>query len=75
MNKAEGLSAKALAANSVGDLWGLFITDEILDKVVEYTNVKIGESLERAQYSEEYIAKNTYMKPVDKVTHSPPTMC
>jgi hypothetical protein len=67
MTKAEGLSAEALAADSVMDLWSLFITDEILDQVVQYTNVKIGEDLERNQYPREYIAKNPYMKPVDKV--------
>jgi hypothetical protein len=67
MSKAEGLSARALAADSILDLWGLFVTDEILDKIVQYTNEKIREDLERNQYSWEYIVKNPYMKPIDKV--------
>jgi hypothetical protein len=72
MTKPEGLSAEAAAASTEDELWGLFMTDEILDNIVRYTNDSIQEDMEQLQYSAERMNQSPYIKPIDKVTFFPP---
>jgi hypothetical protein len=67
MTKPEKLSDNALAAKTTAELWGLFFTDNMLDKLVMYTNDKIQETLDKKQYTPAQRRKNTHLKTVDKV--------
>jgi hypothetical protein len=39
----------------------------MLDKIVQYTNEKIGENIKKNGYSPEYLQKHPYIKNTDKV--------
>jgi hypothetical protein len=65
--KGEAISEEAKAAVTTGDLWSLFFKEEMLDKIVNYTNDKICETIEKNGYTTEHLNKNTYIKHVDKV--------
>lgn len=45
------------------------MTDTILDKIVLYTNQKIDEDIEKANYSKEYLEKQTHIRHTDKVSY------
>jgi hypothetical protein len=67
MTKGEKISTEAEAAETVDQLWSLFITEEMLDKMVLYTNQSIAEEVENLQYSTERLRKSPYIRPIDKV--------
>jgi hypothetical protein len=67
MSKPERISDEALAAQSVGDFWSLFVTDEMLHTIVEATNEKIEESFLKNGYSEERLRKSPYIVQTDAV--------
>jgi hypothetical protein len=68
MSKPESLSARAKGAKSIADLWGLFFTPTMLDKIVLYTNHKIQEDLERKQYTPAQCRKRPHLKSIDIVS-------
>lgn len=61
------MSEEAKKAKSAVELWGLFITDKIVDLIVAYTNDKIEEDLVKQNYSRERISSSPYLKKTDKV--------
>jgi hypothetical protein len=61
------LSAQAQAAVTPKQHWECFFTDEILELIVEYTNMKIAESIQEREYTAERLQQSPYIKPVDKV--------
>jgi hypothetical protein len=61
------LSAQAQAAVTPKQHWECFFTDEILELIVEYTNMKIAESIQENEYTAERLQHSPYIKPVDKV--------
>ena len=63
------LSEPAREARTAAELWLLFITEEMLDLVVKYTNEKIQEGLEKACYSQQRIRKSPYLRATDKVSY------
>jgi hypothetical protein len=67
MTKREKISAEAAAADTVDKLWSLFMTDQMLEKIVQYTNDSIAEEVEQLQYSTERMRKSPYIRPVDMV--------
>jgi hypothetical protein len=67
MTKGEEISEEAKAAKTSGDLWSLFFTEDMLDKIVQFTNDKISETIEKSRYSTEHLSKNTYIQHIDKV--------
>jgi hypothetical protein len=68
MSKSEELSDAAKAATTTEDIWSLFITDDILDEIVMYTNQKIDEDILKAKYSKDYLEKNNHITHIDKVS-------
>ncbi len=66
--KGEELSNEAKAADTTGDLWSLFFKEATLDKIVLYTNDKIRETMEKNMYNAQDLAKQTYIKFIDKVS-------
>jgi hypothetical protein len=58
-----------MAAESTADLWGLFINDAILDKIVLHSNQKIDEDILRANYSQEFLQKHAHIRHTDKVSY------
>jgi hypothetical protein len=67
MTKGEKISAQAEAAETVDELWSLFFTDEMLEKIVIYTNESIAEEVDNLQYSAERMRKSPYIRSIDKV--------
>jgi hypothetical protein len=67
MRKPESLSDEAKAAVTEGDLWSLFFTEEILEQIVDCTNQKIEEELEKMGYSEDRMKKSPYISRTDNV--------
>lgn len=67
MSKPEKISAEALAAQSAGDFWSLFFTEELLGCIVDSTNEKIEESFLKNDYSDERIRKSPYISQTDAV--------
>ncbi len=72
LNEREEVSAKAKDAKSTEDLWGLFMTDQILDSIVKYTNEKIHSYLahlhiKHAANIKEHLMKRPWVKTFDKV--------
>jgi hypothetical protein len=72
MTKGEKISAEAAAADTVDKLWSLFFTEEMLDKIVQYTNESIVEEVDQLQYSAERMAKSPYIRATDKVDRFSP---
>ncbi len=66
LDVAEAVSDKAKAANSTAELWGLFMTEEILDKIVTYTNQKINETILKRKYTEKFLRKRSHIRHLDK---------
>jgi len=60
------LSPQAQAAVTPKQHWQCFFTDEILELIVEYTNMKIAESILEKEYSAERLQQSPYIRPVDK---------
>jgi hypothetical protein len=67
LDVGESISNEAKAAETTGDLWSLFITEEMLDLIVLYTNQKIDEDIQTNDYTEEQIRKHSHIRHVDKV--------
>jgi hypothetical protein len=67
MTKPEKISDEAADALTEGDLWSLFFTEPLMDKIVEATNQKIGEEMTEQGYSRERMAKSPYICETDKV--------
>jgi hypothetical protein len=67
MSKPESLSVSAKEAKRTADLWGLFFTPTMLEKIVLYTNQKIQEDLDRNQYTAVQRRKRPHLKYVDVV--------
>jgi hypothetical protein len=67
MSKPEKLSAEAASATTEDQLWGLFFSDKILDKIVHYTNDSIQEDIDQQRYTQERLRLSPYIKFVDKV--------
>jgi hypothetical protein len=67
MAKKQKISDEAARAVTEGDLWSLFITEEILDKIVDATNEKIEEDFIKKAYTTEYLQKAPHIKHTDKV--------
>ena len=61
------LSEPAREARTAAELWLLFITEEMLDLVVKYTNEKIQEDLQQANHPVERLKNSTYIRTTDKV--------
>ena len=59
------LSDEAAEAETIEEIWQLFITDKILDLIVKQTNVKIAEDLDKGKFSNERLAKSPYLRPTD----------
>jgi hypothetical protein len=68
MSKPERLSSEAAAATTEDRLWGLFFSEEIVDKMVHYTNDSIQEDIDQQRYTLERLRVSPYIKFVDKVT-------
>jgi hypothetical protein len=68
LDVGEGISDKAKEAETTGDIWGLFMTKEILERVVLYTNQKISEDIVKNAYTEEYIRSHSHIKHIDMVS-------
>jgi hypothetical protein len=66
-SKPEKISAEAEAAETTADFWSLFFPSAIIDKIVEYTNEKIVEYLERSQYTDDQLLKKPHVKTLDQV--------
>lgn len=66
-SKPEKISAEAEAAETTADFWSLFFPSAIIDKIVEYTNEKIVEYLERSQYTDDQLRKKPHVKTLDQV--------
>jgi len=71
MFKKKELSTEAKAAVTEGDFWSLFMTEEILDDIVQCTNDAIEEDFIKKAYTPEYLAKATHIKHTDKVQWPP----
>jgi hypothetical protein len=71
MSKPEQLSAAAQAASTEGDLWSLFFTSEILQEIVDNTNVKIEEDYLQQDYSNDRMNKSPYITTTDMVIFMP----
>jgi hypothetical protein len=67
MSKPEKISNEALAAQSAGDFWSLFFTEDLLRCVVNSTNEKIEESFLKNDYSDERLRKSPYIAQTDAV--------
>jgi hypothetical protein len=67
MSKPEELSDEAKEAKTTEDLWSLFFTDTILDKIVQYTNEKIDEDVQKKQLTAEQLRRFPHMQQIDKV--------
>jgi hypothetical protein len=67
MSKPEKISDEALAAQSAGDMWSIFFTEEMLRIIVDCTNEKIEESFLKNDYSEERLRKSPYIAQTDMV--------
>ncbi len=67
MRKPEGLSDEAKAAVTEGDIWCLFFTEEILEQIVDCTNQKIEEEVQKMSYSDDRMKKSPYITTTDKV--------
>ena len=61
------LSDQAKVAETTAELWQLFITEEMLDLMVQYTNEKIQEDLQQANHPIERLKNSTYIRTTDKV--------
>jgi hypothetical protein len=72
MTKPEKLSPTAAVASTEDELWGLFFTDEMLNKIVQYTNDSITEDIENLRYTAERMKLSPYIKLVDKVRYPVP---
>ncbi len=70
MRKKEELSPKAKAAKKIVDLWSLFITPEMMAKIVRYTNDKIQETMYKRKYTQEDLKKKPHIRYVDLVSFS-----
>jgi hypothetical protein len=67
MTKAERISDEAAAAITEGDLWSLFFTEQLMDKIVDSTNQKIEEEMAELSYTRERMVKSPYICQTDKV--------
>jgi hypothetical protein len=67
MSKPERLSKEALAAETAGDFWSLFFTDELLRILVDSTNEKIEEAFLKNSYSDERLRTSPYISQTDEV--------
>jgi len=68
MTKKEGLSPRAKAAQKISELWGLFFTPEMTAKIVQYTNDKIQETMNKKKWTREQLRKKPHIKFVDLVS-------
>jgi hypothetical protein len=67
MSRPQKLSDEAQAADTTESLWSLYFTDEILDKIVRYTNESIQAEIETMQYTANRMYKSPYIRDLDKV--------
>jgi hypothetical protein len=67
MHRGEELSDKAKAAKTPAELWDLFFTPSMQDKLVRYTNDKIQKTIVRMKEEDKDFRTLTYVKLVDLV--------
>lgn len=61
------MSAEAAAAETEGDLWSLFFTQEMITLIVAATNDKIEEDFVKKAYTDEYLKKAPHIDYTDEV--------
>jgi len=67
MTKPRSLSEEAKAARTYTELWNLFFTESMLDKLVEYTNQKIDDNFVKNNYTRDRLNKSPHLRHTDKV--------
>lgn len=72
LNLGRRLSEQAQNAETTADLWGCFVTDELLEVILLHTNEKIRESEDKQEgheYSSERLKKSPHLKETDLVSN------
>jgi hypothetical protein len=67
LNTGEELSRQAKAAKTLAELWDLFFTPSMQEKMVRYTNDKIQETIVKKKEAKADFRKLPYVKLVDLV--------